>query len=191
MPVLPKTLKEFIAWLVAAGLSVALIVFLLFFALCDDDGGGDDDAGGATPTPASMATPTPAPTAAVTPSPTAEPTATLDVSGDWRLRKVETSATCADDAEQVGTESTSDIVIKQNGEGLTVSGLGGDDGTGTITGDKLTFTATFPEDKGETTGVFTLTVNLADRTLSGTEAWTWEGQGGPCLGTADVKPVSP
>jgi len=89
---------------------------------------------------------------------------------------------CAGEKEETKDEIEPDLVtIVQEGDSITVVGLGCRKGSqvcrGKIDEDRVTFGDVWEEDNGVTTASFTMVIDFATRTMSGVEAWTREGPG--------------
>lgn len=92
---------------------------------------------------------------------------------------------CAGEEEETRDEIEPDLVtIVQEGDSITVVGLGYPKDSqvwqGEIDGDRVTFGGVREEDQGVTTASFTMVIDFTAGTMSGVEAWTWEGPGGSC-----------
>lgn len=159
-------------------------------------GGGDDETEVPADEPTSIATATspaasptgPAPTATevtVTPdtaTPTLEPQPTVDISGRWRLEFVETVAfgVCA---SEVGERFEWDLVFEHSGSTVLIGGIGGEPDQiweGSLEGNTLTFSGSYPEDLGITTATFELLVSFEEMTAEGIKFWEWVGASGTC-----------
>lgn len=120
-------------------------------------------------------------------------TPTVSLSGTWSITETVTSGSgvCADD---VGDMRTYTLTVVQSGNNLTatLSGTGTSlDGTvftGTVSGDQVNWSGSFPEEGGTTT-VSDTSITATDTTLSGSADWQWSDGMDSCTGTTSVTGV--
>ncbi len=177
-------------WLFFGG--IVALVFLLIFALSR---GGDETASPTTTT--TVATTTTAQVTSTTQSTatTTEPATTTSteaptVAGVWAVAVDVTVATGGCRGEEEEEFEPDPVTITQEGDTLTVTGLGYPKDThtweGKIDGNVVTFGGTRQEDEGKTIATFTMEVDFGSMTMAGREDWTWEGPGGSCPDSESV-----
>lgn len=93
------------------------------------------------------------------------------------------------DARQCGEGQYGDVetyTIAQNGNALTITSASGGSYNGSINGNTLNWSGSYPEDGGVVS--ITLQVQVAGdgNSMSGQASWTWSGQGDSCSGTAQL-----
>ena len=99
---------------------------------------------------------------------------TVDVNGTWTVTGTDN---CADPASG---SSTFSVYLVQNGNSVTDS----TGGSGSVCGNVVTLSDSYPEDNGTTTETITLTVTSGTpMTFSGTGAWTWTNGTSSCSGS--------
>ncbi|WP_455210292.1 fibronectin type III domain-containing protein [Kaarinaea lacus] len=102
-----------------------------------------------------------------------------DISGTWNITE-DGSSNCP--GEQAYHNEFS-IIVAQTGNSLTVSTPAGTF-NGTIDGDRVAWTGSYPEDGGTTTiTAMQLTVSSDGNSLSGTSSWNWSDGIDSCSGT--------
>lgn len=114
-----------------------------------------------------------------------------DISGTWSIAETVETAT-ADCSGEVGTSTNYPVSISQSSNDLTVSAYIPDLGTykdfkGTLDGNKIEWTGTYPEDGGTTTiESMDITVDSTCNTLHGSANWSWSDGTYSCTGTTSV-----
>ncbi len=112
------------------------------------------------------------------------------LSGSWTMVVDVTVATGACVGEELAPLDTLVVTLLQQGNSVTISGAFGDAGpqnlNGNLTAGVVTVGGSYPEDGGTTTATHTLTVASDERSMDGTEAWSWTGPGGSCPGSASI-----
>ncbi len=104
-----------------------------------------------------------------------------DMSGTWRVKGTESSATSDCDGTNINVIAT----VVQSGNNLTVTGDDGSSLFGTISGNTISLSGTYPEDGG-TTVVNSLTATITDdcNQFSGSDSWSWTNGVFSCSGTS-------
>ena len=107
-----------------------------------------------------------------------EPTTTLDIAGSWTITENVDATGC-------GGGTYSDVwtaSVSQSGSSitLTTSGL---TFSGTLNGNQLTWSGSYPEDGGTTTVNMTATIASSEDSLSGSSTWSWSDGVDSCTGT--------
>lgn len=115
---------------------------------------------------------------------------TVDLTGTWFISEIITSANsvCSD---TVGNTDSYTVTVVQNGNELTV--VLGDDAelpsgttfTGTISGNQINWSGSYPT-AGGTTTVNNTDITANDSTMSGTANWSWSDGTDSCQGTTSV-----
>jgi len=108
-----------------------------------------------------------------------------NVEGTWTITETITNATgvCA---ESIGSTDSYQLEASQNGNELTVVTPGGTF-TGTLSGDQIEWSGSYPEEGGTTTiNSMDVTVAADCNSISGSTTWSWSGQGESCTGTTSV-----
>ena len=108
----------------------------------------------------------------------------FDLSGTWIVKETILSATsvCVDEE---GETSSYEITVKQEGNSLTVTTPAGTF-SGTISGDKVQWSGSYPDDGGTTTiAGMELTASSKSK-LGGNTEWTWTDGNFSCSGTTQV-----
>lgn len=109
-------------------------------------------------------------------------TPSTDLTGNWSISETVDATDCG---EGIYDDSYTAAVV-QNGNTLSVT-IGGLVFNGTISGSRVSWTGSFPEDGGTTTITsMTLTVDPAGDGLSGDSAWRWSDGADTCSGTTTV-----
>lgn len=105
-----------------------------------------------------------------------------DITGSW-------SVTSTDDATACGEGITVDYyslnVTSQSGNKISYTS-NGNNFTGTLSGNKLTSSGSYPEQGGTTTGSTTLTIDSTCSSFSGTGTWSWADGTSSCSGTSKL-----
>ncbi len=107
-----------------------------------------------------------------------------DVSGIWTITEVVNAVDCGE-----GTYTdTYTMTVTQSGNEITVlvSGLAF---TGTLEGNRLRWSGSYPEDAGITTLNADVTISDDGNSLSGSASWTWTDGSFSCSGTTQVSGV--
>ena len=115
------------------------------------------------------------------PPPAAAPT--VDAQGTWSIDELVTAAS-TDCAGEIGTLDTYGITVTQSGANLTVVTPAGTF-SGTVSGDTIRWTGSFPEDGGTTT-ITQMTLTVQGDSLSGTSDWTWSDGVFFCTGSTQI-----
>ena len=106
-----------------------------------------------------------------------------DISGTWSITETMGSNTCG---EVPGSQNTYSITVTVSGNSVTVVTPAGTF-TGTIDGDQLEWTGSYPDDGGTTTiNSMDLTVSANGSSVSGTTSWSWTDGTESCSGTTTV-----
>jgi len=109
-----------------------------------------------------------------------------DVSGTWDITETMGSNSCD---EVPGTINTYEVTVTMSGNSVTVVTPVGTF-TGTIDGDQLEWTGSYPEDGGTTTiENMDLTVSVNGSSLSGATNWSWTNGNINCSGVTSVSGV--
>lgn len=107
---------------------------------------------------------------------------TSDLTGTWSISETVDATACG---EGIYDDDYTAAVV-QNGNTLSVT-IGGLVFNGTISGSRVSWTGSFPEDGGTTTITsMTLTVDPAGDALSGSSTWRWTDGVDTCSGTTTV-----
>ncbi|MEL7025331.1 MAG: fibronectin type III domain-containing protein [Pseudomonadota bacterium] len=112
-------------------------------------------------------------------SPDPQPPAVPVVAGEWQI-----SETLADDCGSSGTTNTYVATVTQNGSQVVVT-YGGVSRSGTMTGNELTWSGSYPEDGGTTT-VSSLILNFSGDSATGNATWSWTDGTQSCSGTSSI-----
>lgn len=101
-----------------------------------------------------------------------------DISGVWAIEDTSVSQTagCSD-------FSTYDLVVAQSGNAVTVTDAALNVFTGTLNGNTLTWSGTYPEPPGTVSNNVTITIGATCTTLTGTSTWSYTEPGFSCSGT--------
>lgn len=102
-----------------------------------------------------------------------------DFSGTWETTEIDDATDCG---EGVITESRT-YTVTQDGANITVADAFGNVFTGTVDGNYISWTGSYPEEGGTTT--ITIDVTISGDTITGTAAWTWLGTT-TCSGTTEI-----
>jgi uncharacterized lipoprotein YehR (DUF1307 family) len=103
-------------------------------------------------------------------------TSCVDVSGTWHTTWISDPTACG---EMIAEESMNHV-ITQSGCNITVSDVKGTF-NGTVNGNSLTWTGSYPDDGGTTTSTINLT--FSSNALTGSGTWTWTNGAQSCSGT--------
>ena len=95
------------------------------------------------------------------------------LAGTWSVTSTTGSNTCGD---LVGVDYTSTVNITVSGSNVTGGEL-----SGTVNGNQVSLSGSYPDDGGTTTSNISLTVD--GNLFSGTDNWSWTGGGSTCTGT--------
>ena len=106
------------------------------------------------------------------------PAPPANVAGTWNVTETSTSNNCGD-----AVDPPYSITIAQSGSNLTVTTPSGTF-TGSISGNTVRWTGSYPEDGGTTT-ITSLTATVSGNSFSGSSTWTWAGPGSPCSGSTN------
>jgi hypothetical protein len=115
----------------------------------------------------------------------------VDLTGIWEISETITQANSVC-AEALGETSTYTLEAVQNGNNLTVTV--GDDApenpgtvfTGTVSGDQINWSGSYPT-SGGTTNITGTNITANNSEFSGTANWTWSGDGESCEGQTQVQ----
>jgi hypothetical protein len=106
-------------------------------------------------------------------------TTDLEVAGTWSITEVvSTSGACSS-----GTD-TYTATVTQSGTSITVN-IGGLTYGGTLSGNSLSWSGSYPEDGGTTTTSISLTF-ASNSSLSGSSSWSWTDGMESCTGTSTI-----
>jgi hypothetical protein len=136
------------------------IIFVIAFGLITFvgcSGGGDD---------------------AVAPQP--QPGTCVDVSGTWNTTEVDDATGCGEGF----TTHDEEYTITQSGCNITIDGGLFGTASGTVNGSQITYTGSFPDEGGTTTGTVNLTIS--GNSLNGSANWTWSDGTSSCSGTTQI-----
>jgi hypothetical protein len=116
---------------------------------------------------------------------------TVNLTGTWTITETITSANSVCSGE-VGEIDVWTANVVQNGNDLTVTvtsgSLTGATFTGTISGDNIDWSGSYP-DSGGTTNVTSTDLTATNTTLSGTASWTWSDGADSCSGQTQIAGV--
>jgi hypothetical protein len=116
--------------------------------------------------------------------------ALVSMTGTWQIVETitEASGVCAG---SIGDVDTYTIEVDQDGNDLTVT-VGNDGGqaagevfTGTVSGDEVDWTGSFPSDGGITT-VKSTDITASNTSLNGTANWEWTDGSDTCTGKTQI-----
>jgi len=139
---------------------IFIIVFgLIAFVAC---GGGGGD-GGSPPQPQPLVT-------------TCE-----DVSGTWHTEEVNDQRSCGEGIVTKNLEYT----VTQSGCNITVDAGKYGIHSGTVNGNKIKYTGSYPEDGGGTTSIND-NLTISNNSLTGSTTWTWREGNESCSGTTQI-----
>jgi fibronectin type 3 domain-containing protein len=102
-----------------------------------------------------------------------------DVAGTWEITETHT-----DDCGDGNNQDVWTATITQDGISVTVS-YGGVARTGTMNGNVLTWSGSYPEEGGTTT-VSSLTITFSGDSASGSATWSWTDGSSACSGTTAI-----
>ena len=137
-----------------------LFITVLFISACGGGGGGGGDTGGGgTVTPIG------------------------DVSGSWSVD--ETTATTNCQGEVPGTTTTNTYALNLTGSTITLIS-NGNTYSGTMDGNRITGSASYPEDGGTTTASVDSIVADSCDSFTGTTTWSWTDGVESCNGTTSL-----
>lgn len=104
-----------------------------------------------------------------------------DLSGNWQVTGTESSSTPECDGVSFSTLAT----IVQSGNNISATGDDGSSLSGTITGNQVSFSGSYPEDGGTTIiNSSTLTISTDCNQFSGNDSWSWTNGVLSCSGTS-------
>ena len=105
-----------------------------------------------------------------------------DLTGDWAVIDNVNATACGD-----GTYTDNyTLGVTQSGSSVTVTSLNAGTHTGTLSGNLLTWSGSYPDGSGTTQSSVSLTINDDCNALSGTANWTWSDSSMTCSGTSQV-----
>lgn len=102
-----------------------------------------------------------------------------DISGTWDISESYTSATAGCSGYNSYTLTT-----VQSGNSVTVTDNSGNVFNGTLSGDKLTWSGSYPDYPGTTSSNVTVTIGTSCTTLTATATWSYSETGFSCSGTS-------
>ncbi|XPS90037.1 uncharacterized protein Dvar_80560 [Desulfosarcina variabilis str. Montpellier] len=110
----------------------------------------------------------------------------IDVAGTWQVTDINDETDCGEGINTV--EYT--IYITQNGEQITVDKDPEGTFTGTLSGNTITWSGSYPEDGGTTT-ILSMTVDVSDdgNTFTSQSSWSWTDGIDSCSGTSQGEGV--
>jgi probable HAF family extracellular repeat protein len=117
-------------------------------------------------------------------TPVAQKEAASNISGIWKIHQDSTTKAICD-----GTGEMTDyvVVITQNGDSLMVTDPDGNQFAGVVNGDSVSWSGSYTKENGTMTiSSMVLSLSQGSRTLTGTSAWEWSGDGISCSGTTNV-----
>jgi hypothetical protein len=106
------------------------------------------------------------------------PATPANVAGTWNVTETSTSNNCGEPVDPPYS-----ITIAQSGSNLTVTTPSGVF-TGSISGNTVRWTGSYPEDGGTTT-ITSLSATVSGNSFSGSSSWSWAGPGSPCSGSTN------
>ena len=106
-----------------------------------------------------------------------------DISGLWNVETVVDRSDCGGGAAERDPDEI--VTVTQSGSAITVTDSDGPN-TGTLSGNRLSWSGSYPEDGGTTSVSFSLTVAPSCNSLSGTAPWSWSDGTFTCSGTTQV-----
>lgn len=147
--------------------TLAVFIFLVITS-CDSGGGGGDGGSGSGSGDGGSGSSLPA-------APIG------DISGTWKVSEVSTSPTAG-----CSNIYNYNITVSQNGNKATVTDAGGNVFRGTLSGNKLTWSGSYPEAPGTTTANVTATIGANCSSFKATSTWSYSETGFSCNGTSEV-----
>lgn len=108
----------------------------------------------------------------------------LNVAGTWTLQVTEDGTACGDPIENY----TTTLTVTQSGNNITVATEVGTF-SGTLSGSRLTWSGSYPEDGGITTESVTVTFSGDGNSLQGSSTWSWTDGTFSCTGTTTFSGV--
>ena len=108
----------------------------------------------------------------------------LNVAGTWTITETADGTDCGDGISTF----TYTIGVAQSGSNITVTA----DGltfSGTLSGNQLVWSGSYPEDGGTTTANVTMTIASDGNSLSGSSTWSWTDGIDSCTGTSTFSGV--
>jgi subtilisin family serine protease len=109
------------------------------------------------------------------------PVTPADVAGTWSITNTNNANTCGD---PTGVPEAFNITVTQTGSSITVAtdlpGVG--PFSGTVTGNSVSWSGSYPEDGGTTT-ITSLTATVSGDSMSGSSNWSWTDGVTACSGS--------
>ncbi|MDH5766168.1 MAG: hypothetical protein OEZ38_09145 [Gammaproteobacteria bacterium] len=102
-----------------------------------------------------------------------------DISGTWAIYEAYTSASAGCSGYDSYTLTTA-----QSGNSVTVTDNSGNVFNGTLSGNKLTWSGSYPDYPGTTSSNVTVTIGASCTTLTATATWSYSETGFSCSGTS-------
>ncbi len=116
-----------------------------------------------------------------------------DITGSWLVTSTADATACGEGTYVM--DYTLDVT-SQSGSEISYTSKGNKKGknfsnnfTGTLSGNKLTSSGSYPEDGGTTTGSTTLTIGSTCSYFSGTGTWSWTDGTSSCSGTSKLSGI--
>lgn len=106
-----------------------------------------------------------------------------DISGAWAMTLITDASACPVDTSKTETPT---VEITQSGSSATVIIPGEGTYTGSVSGNILTWSGSYPDDGGTVQTTVSLTIDASCNTMSGLANWTWSGNGTSCQGTTQA-----
>jgi hypothetical protein len=106
-----------------------------------------------------------------------------NVAGTWSVTEINDESNCGGGSAETEQMTYS---VSQNGCNISVTNLtyGVGPFSGTVDGNHISWSGSYPEDGGTTTA--NISLNISGNSLSGSATWTWSGPGGPCSGSTRI-----
>ena len=100
---------------------------------------------------------------------------TVDVNGTWAITENEKPNTCGDGLESFNLHAV------QSGKNVTVTDDYSNEFSGTVCGNVLSYSGSYPDEGGTTT--ISLTATVSGNSVSGSATWSWTDGYDDCSGT--------
>jgi len=106
-----------------------------------------------------------------------------NVAGTWSVTEVNDESDCGGGSAETQYMTYS---VTQNGCNISVTNVtyGVGPFTGTVDGNHISWSGSYPEDGGTTTA--NISLNISGNSLNGSASWTWSGFGEVCSGTTQI-----
>lgn len=105
-----------------------------------------------------------------------------DITGSWSVNEESDATNCG---EGIQVKNYTLNVTSQSGSAITYTS-NGNTFNGTLAGNKLTSSGSYPEDGGTLTGNTTLTIGSTCSDFNGTASWSWTDGIESCAGTSTL-----